>query len=398
MEASPQDAEAMLRGGEMALRHRDPLNAARLFQQAIAAGATPAPWLPLALAHRALGDALAAEAAVDQALMLDTRDIRALIMKADLLVIRGREREAVGFYQAAGRAGRSAVSLPPGFASELWRAEGVEMRLQRKFEDALRSALAAGGFPPGKLSGEIETALDVLMGRARMTHGAGTGYVQEPTSFFYPGLPQRQYYERAEFDWMSALEAATDDIRAELEAVLADEALFAPYVIQAADQPANHHALMNDPNWSVFFLMKAGRPVAGQADRCPRTMAALAGAPLVHIRGHGPNIMFSLLRPGAHIPPHSGIVNTQLICHLPLIVPGDCALRVGADIRAWETGKALIFDDSIEHEAWNRSDGIRVVLLFEIWRPEIGAAERDALTLLFEAVEDYGKADAPAQA
>ena len=387
----------MLRGGETALRRRDPLNAARLFQEAIAAGAIPPPWLPLALALRALGDAAGAEAAADQALTRDTRDIRALILKADLLAVRGREREAVAFYQAAGRAGRNAASLPPGFSSELWRAEGAELKLQRKFEDALRAALAAGGFPPGKVSREIEGALDVLMGRARMTHGGAAGYVQEPTSFFYPGLPQRQYYERSEFAWIAALESATDDIRAELAAVLADEALFAPYVIQAPDQPANHHMLMNDPSWSVFFLMKSGRPVGDHADRCPRTMAALAEAPLPRIRGHGPNVMFSLLRPGAHIPPHSGIVNTQLICHLPLVVPGDCALRVGGDIRVWETGKALIFDDSIEHEAWNRSGEIRVVLLFEIWRPEIGPAERDAITLLFEAVEDYGKAG-PAQA
>jgi aspartyl/asparaginyl beta-hydroxylase (cupin superfamily) len=398
MQTNMGDANSMLREGEMALRRRDPLAAARLFSAAMEAGAIPPPWIALARAHRALGDHAAEEAAIDRALALDTRDIRALIMKAECLAARGREREAVGFYQAAGRAGRNAADLPPGFASELWRAEGAEMKLQRKFEDALRAALAAGGFPPGELSREIEVALDILMGRARMTHEPAAGYIQEPTSFFYPGLPQRQYYERSEFGWIAALEAATDDIRAELEAVLADDELFAPYVIQAPDQPANHHALMNDPSWSAFFLMKGGAPVADHADRCPRTMAALAGAPLPRIRGQGPNVLFSLLRPGAHIPPHSGIVNTQLICHLPLVVPGDCALRVGGDIRAWEAGKTLIFDDSIEHEAWNRSEKNRVVLLFEIWRPEIGPREREALTLLFEAVQDYGKADISASA
>ena len=77
---------------------------------------------------------------------------------------------------------------------------------------------------------------------------------------------------------------------------------------------------------------------------------------------------------------------------MPLIVPGDCGLRVGNEIRAWREGKLLIFDDSFEHEAWNRSDRTRVVLLFEIWRPELTIEERAALTLIFEAIDTYGGA------
>jgi aspartyl/asparaginyl beta-hydroxylase (cupin superfamily) len=84
------------------------------------------------------------------------------------------------------------------------------------------------------------------------------------------------------------------------------------------------------------------------------------------------------------------MLNSRLICHLPLIVPPGCAIRVGSEVRAWEEGKLLIFDDSIEHEAWNRSEELRVILLFEIWRPEIGDGERRALTTIFEAITDYG--------
>lgn len=100
--------------------------------------------------------------------------------------------------------------------------------------------------------------------------------------------------------------------------------------------------------------------------------------------------LWSLLKPGTHIQPHHGLLNTRLICHLPLLAPSDCALRVGAETRAWRTGEMLIFDDSVEHEAWNRSTETRVVLLFEVWRPEILPEEREALARLFEAIDQFG--------
>ena len=98
-------------------------------------------------------------------------------------------------------------------------------------------------------------------------------------------------------------------------------------------------------------------------------------------------MLFSLLRPGARIPPHNGFVNTRLICHLPLIVPESCGLRVGNDTRALVEGKAWLFDDTIEHEAWNGSDRTRVILLFEIWRPEFTEEERRLVSAMFQAID-----------
>ncbi|MDQ3079728.1 MAG: aspartyl/asparaginyl beta-hydroxylase domain-containing protein, partial [Pseudomonadota bacterium] len=86
----------------------------------------------------------------------------------------------------------------------------------------------------------------------------------------------------------------------------------------------------------------------------------------------------------------------RLICHIPLIVPPACRLRVGNEIRNVEAGKAMIFDDSIEHEAWNDSDETRIVLLFEVWRPELDAAERSSLTAMFEAISTYESAQSDA--
>ena len=114
--------------------------------------------------------------------------------------------------------------------------------------------------------------------------------------------------------------------------------------------------MLNNPAWSAFYLWKNGEVVPENAARCPRTMQALQDVPLARVPNRSPSILFSLLQPGAHIPPHNGLVNTRLICHLPLLVPGQCTFRVGNEMRDWQKGNAWLFDDTIEHEAWNRSD------------------------------------------
>ena len=67
----------------------------------------------------------------------------------------------------------------------------------------------------------------------------------------------------------------------------------------------------------------------------------------------------------------------------PLVVPPACGFRVGNEVREWDEGRLIIFDDTIEHEAWNESDRDRVVLIFDIWRPELSAQERREVAALF---------------
>ena len=177
---------------------------------------------------------------------------------------------------------------------------------------------------------------------------------------------------------------------AELEELIASGSGSAPYVQADPTRASRGHALLDDPRWSAFHLLENGVPHAANAPRCPATLAALDAAPLPHIAGRSPMALFSLLRPHTHIPAHNGMLNTRLIVHLPLIVPERCRLRVGNETRAVERFRPMIFDDSIEHEAWNDGDATRVVLLFEVWRPELDAAERDALTALYGAIGDFG--------
>jgi aspartate beta-hydroxylase len=157
------------------------------------------------------------------------------------------------------------------------------------------------------------------------------------------------------------------------------------------DRPTfDMRGLLDNPSWGAFFLIKDGAPVEENAPLCPRTMAAVSELPLCRIDGRTPSVLFSLLRPGARIPPHHGFTNARLIGHLPLIVPPGCALRVGNETRAWREGEVLLFDDSIEHEAWNRSERSRVVLIFDVWRPELSSVERRLVTRMLTAIDGFG--------
>ncbi|PCD04033.1 hypothetical protein COC42_06910 [Sphingomonas spermidinifaciens] len=248
--------------------------------------------------------------------------------------------------------------------------------------DSLPAALALVGsgrqVPP-----RVGEAIELLLGRREL-------HLQQPSMFYYPGLAQRAFFERAEFDWVPAVEAAIAAIRDELAALLAGDEAFAPYVKSDPDQPALANHLLDDPAWGAVHLFEGGRPHPVHAARCPATMAALRQAPQPAIGTRSPMALFSRLKPGTHIRPHHGVFNTRLICHLPLVVPEGCGIRVGTDTREWREGELLIFDDSFEHEAWNRGSSDRVVLLFEVWRPDIGAEERAALTALLGAVESHG--------
>ena len=178
-------------------------------------------------------------------------------------------------------------------------------------------------------------------------------------------------------------------MREEIEQLLLDGQGLEPYVQEEAKRASRGHSLLNDARWSAFHLFRHGERVEENAERCPLITRLLELLPIPRIKRRSPMALISILKPGAHIPPHHGMINTRLICHIPLVVPPGCRLRVGAETRDVVEGKAMIFDDSFEHEAWNDGDEVRAVLLFEIWRPEISEDEKVALTAMFEAVTGY---------
>lgn len=378
--------EAILTQAVEAMGRRDGETARRLLGSLDPAAVTPASLFLLAQACRMDGDEAAETSAIDRLLQAQPFHLGALLMKGAALTRAGDDDGAVSPYQAAVSVAQQVrqrgENLPPMLAAEVDRAAQWIGRHIAERAARIDRALSDGGFGPGRRSERIDEALAILRGDRPIQ-------LQEPTSFYFPGLPQRSFYERKEFDWAPELEAQTGAIKAELEALLTAQAeQFEPYVAADADRSGgtapNAH-LAGSTNWSAYHLLKGGEPVEGHAGHFPATLAALEGAPLPRIAGRSPMALFSLLKPGAHIRPHHGLFNFRLICHLPLIVPPGCALRVGNQERSWREGELLIFDDSMEHEARNQSDRQRIILLFEIWRPEISEADREALTVLLEA-------------
>jgi len=147
--------------------------------------------------------------------------------------------------------------------------------------------------------------------------------------------------------------------------------------------------LNNSRRWGVYALWREGRPYAEHIARCPHTVEALEDWPRWDIPGNGPTALFSILDAKTRIPPHTGPVNTRLVVHLPLIVPPGCGFRVGGQERQWQPGKAFVFDDSINHEAWNDSDLPRAILILDTWSPYLSDAERALTRALTERIGEW---------
>jgi aspartyl/asparaginyl beta-hydroxylase (cupin superfamily) len=297
-------------------------------------------------------------------------------MKGDCRAKAGDERGSLNFYESA-QLLAAGQQIPDDLRTELKRVQDWINRFKARVEEQRDIALAARGVPPGSRSARFQQSLDILAGHKRI-------FVQEPTGYYFPGLPQIQFYEPADFGWVPAVERAANTARDEVAALLAvGTEGFRPYLQRDANRPRlDDNDLLDSSDWSALFLCENGHVFDNIVARCPGTWEAVQAAPLPRI-ANSPTVMFSLLRAGARIAPHTGTHNARLICHLPLIVPPGCGFRVGNEVRHWEVGKLLIFDDTIEHEAWNDSDQDRVVLIFDIWRPELSEQERREVAALF---------------
>jgi len=321
---------------------------------------------------------------------MEPGDFRTLVQSALQLEAQGDRRAAAATYRTAlQRLPRfMSPSLKPVLDHAKARSEANDAELESFLAERL-SALRARHHN-ARLD-RVDKGLDILLRKRRV-------YRPQPSFMYLPQLPAIEFYDRDLFPWLDALEAATADIRAELLQVLADgpQAL-EPYVTVEGAPQARWAQLANSRRWGVFYLWKAGEPVAENLARCPKTAKALEGWPQCRLEGTGPSAVFSILEPHTRIPPHVGVNNARLIAHIPLVVPAGCGFRVGAETREWEPGKALVFDDTIEHEAWNDSDQPRAVLIVDCWNPYLSEAEREMVTEMTAGVSEY-YGDLPAYA
>lgn len=381
---APEHPRALLFLGQRKLQARDPLSARGLLERAGAAAPNdPIVWLNLSFVHRALGDGDGEMAALQRALTADPYCFLALLAQAGLLERGGNARAAARVYANVLKIAPPDERLTPDIRAALTRGRALVAQMAQALDDFLQARLA-------RADGAAQGSPRMDEARAAMV-GTGKIYKSEASLLHIPRLPAVPYFEREAFGWMAGIEAATDAIREELLGLLRSKKDgFEPYMQYAPGAPLNQWAeLNNSPRWSALYLWRDGRRVAEHAALCPRTMAALEDVPLAAIDGAEPCALFSALEPRTTIPAHTGITNARAVVHLPLIVPPGCRFRVGGETRVWKEGEAWAFDDTIEHEAWNDSDQLRVILIFNVWNPFLDAAERAQAAAMISGFYDY---------
>ena len=347
-------------------------------------------WMNLAKAHRLAGDDAGERAALERVLAIDQLDVMASIRLAELHERRGEYGAATDRWTMVLGLCQQIAGPTPQLRAMLDHAHAFVAKRNQALADAidegLHSSLASASERDRR---RARAAADHMLGRRRQ-------FTSQCHGLYYPFLPADEFFDRGHFPWIEQLEAATDDIRAELQAILAgpDPGL-APYIDMPAGTPDNlWTGLDKSPDWSALHLWRDGQRIDEVCRRAPRTAAIVESLPLAKIPGRAPAVFFSILKAGKTIPPHTGVTNIRTIIHLPLIVPGDCAFRVGNETRAWKEGEAFAFDDTIEHEAWNRSGEDRAVLIFDVWNPHLSDDEREMVLQLF-AISEAQRPDKP---
>jgi aspartyl/asparaginyl beta-hydroxylase (cupin superfamily) len=353
--------------------------ASQLLETALAEQDNFAIWCKLAGVRRALRQPRRALEAIQRALVHAPLDFVALSLRAALL--ESLDPGTAGPAWADALAQRPAGALPPGMDQAIARGEVLRDAWMTAREARMSAALDP--LEPSADEDELWKLRRFQSNALRRTRA----WHSEPTHYHYPGLTEREFHPRHRFPWLAELEAATGVIRQEMQAALASSrAELVPYLeYQDYEALAQWRDLNRNPDWTAFHLIKLGEVIAANADLCPRTMELIQKIPQPQIPGASPNVMFSLLAPHTVIPPHVGVNNSRLVCHLPLVVPDGCWFRVGAETRLWREGEAFVFDDTIEHEANNPSDLLRVVMIFDVWHPDLSLDEQQGIAAIVGA-------------
>jgi aspartate beta-hydroxylase len=285
------------------------------------------------------------------------------------------------------------ASTPPALLDAVLDAIGRVRRGRRELFfgafDAVRQQYG------GESVARVERA---LLGYLRDWDSTPADPRQRPKFFFFPDLPNTPYHDPYLQPWAHRLQAAFPQIRADaLRIVEEDRRLpnFIPDNLRVEEYVSGDGPM---PSWEAFFFYRHGERYDANHARCPQTSAALESIELCRIADQAPEILFSVLKPGSHINAHHGVTNVRLVMHLPLVVPDDCALNlVDRGEHRWREGEPVMFDDTYLHEAWNRSNRTRIVLLMDCWNPHLTDVEKLAVRQLIETITGLQIADRAAR-
>lgn len=345
----------------------------------------PAILQSIAVVRRDQGDAEGELQALEAALAAEPYFLPALLSRGAWYERHGQRRIAASVYRNALKVAGPEAQWPAGLRPTLAQAQTVVRQVSGELSAFLTERMGTG---LDKLTPfEAERWREV----GAIVSGQTQSYPSVCNRLQVPRLPAIPFFDRSYFPWADAVEARTADIRAELDRLLARQrGEFRPYVAYDPGTPVNQWQELNHSlRWSSWFLWRNGEAQAAHHAECPVTSATLAAIDMADIGGLCPNVMFSALAPHTHIPPHHGETNARLVVHLPLIVPPNCSYRVGFERRQWQVGQLLFFDDTIEHEARNDSDELRVVLIFDVWNPLLSPGERELVRTVSAAAREF---------
>jgi aspartate beta-hydroxylase len=391
LETHPDDVAALNIAALGALRRREPREATNLLEHA--ARLTPEDvdtHHHLGRAREALGDSKGALAADEIAARLAPENPLLRLQFALSLENDGDPARALLHFARAIKNAqiqdlwKDAASTPPALRPQVEHAVAAVRHGQRELFQRLLEPLVKS-YGPASLA-RVFAAIRIYIGEQQPLYPDPR---QRPTFFYIPNLRPSAYFDRRVFPWIGEYEAHYADIRRELNMLLPST--------QGSERVFDSEALENEnlrgydaaPSWNGYYFFRHGLRREDNCSACPVTAAALDSIALIRIREHGPEVLFSVFSPGTHLLPHRGVTNARSVSHLPLIVPPDCALRVGGEEREWREGHTLVFDDTYEHEAWNRSRQVRVVLIADVWNPYLTEVERAAVTDVISAIGDF---------
>lgn len=373
--------------GMAALRDGAPNIAIPYFERACALDPLAGPlWRNLATAYRASGQDEDERRALDGALDCDRTDFVAWLRKAELHERLGEMVPALTAWSGVIQLSAQFDPVPDGLVAALEHGrnfiETTNAHINKEIEGGIRASIEKADRSDAR---RMRSFADAAFGKRRI-------FQNECSGLHYPFLPADEFFDEALFPWLSTLEAKTDQIRTELAQLLtAGVESLRPYVQMEKGTPdSKWSALDHSLDWTACFLWEYGAPNDAVLERCPVTKSVVEALPRAVIPGRTPNVFFSILRPHSRIPPHTGVSNTRAIVHLPLIVPDHCGFRVGGETRVWEEGKAFVFDDTIEHEAWNDSDEPRAILIFDVWNPHLSTAEQQMIAQFYAETDRAG--------
>ncbi len=361
----PDHAGSLCYLGLLRLQQDRPEDSVALLRRAIACDpASAEAYNHLGTALQRLGSFDEALACHEAALALIPDYSEALRQRGRALHTLGRVAEAIACHEAA------LVEAPDDAQTQLALADALAV--SDRHEEAFVCYRNAAGLDPslathlstalGTYAQVHEAAAQVGMQRLNRYIGAFLTNQADARMGMYPGLRSAPFHEAAQLPGALALERNFAAIREEIKG------------LAAAEFQAEAEGLMGHGSWDVFLFYERSRKNEENCARCPVITRIIESSNTV--RTQAGLLYVSKLAPGTHIKPHRGPTNLRLRCHLGITIPaGDCGLKVGGETRRWQEGRCLVFDDSLEHEAWNHTAEPRIVLIIDFWHPDLTPTE-----------------------